>query len=152
MLRHKLLQWYWIILNLLTLLIFVSKNLLIISEIGLIRIAKKRLLWIRQISVTTSVKINWFNSEEIFIPLMNQWKLSDSTVKNTFFSINCNTFLLFLQCNIILFSSIRICIKFICMNPFISFPQSVFIWLSSILLFISKFIHCEIILPKIYLW
>ena len=40
------------------------QNLLIISEILLIQIAKKRLLQISQISLIISVKINWFNSEK----------------------------------------------------------------------------------------
>ena len=43
----------------------ISKNLLISSEIWLIPIAKKRLLWRCQISLIQSVTINRFNSEKI---------------------------------------------------------------------------------------
>ena len=35
-------------------------------EIWLIQIDKKRLLWISQISLIISMKINWFNSEKCF--------------------------------------------------------------------------------------
>ena len=44
---------------------WISQNLLIISEIWLIQIAKKRLLWISQISLIISVTINWFGSKII---------------------------------------------------------------------------------------
>ena len=52
----------------------IQYNLLIISEIWLIQIAKKRFLWICEISLITSV-------ENIF-PLMNQSKLTDLTFEN----------------------------------------------------------------------
>ena len=42
----------------------VGRNLMIIGEIWLIQVAKKRLLWMGQVSLTTSVKINWFNGEK----------------------------------------------------------------------------------------
>ena len=45
---------------------WISQNLLIIGEIRLIQIAEKRLLWISQIWLITSVKISWFNSEKYF--------------------------------------------------------------------------------------
>ena len=72
--------------------IWISQNLLIISEIWLIQITKKRLLYIRQISLIISVKIDWFDGEIFFFTdesvkinwfngekcfwLMNQWKES----------------------------------------------------------------------------
>ena len=73
-----------------TLSIWISQNLLINSKIWLIQIAKKTLLWISQIlllisakincfisgkyfSLIRTVKINWFKIENIF-SLVNQWK------------------------------------------------------------------------------
>ena len=44
-----------------------SQNLLIISEIWLIQIAEKRLLWFSQNSLINSVKIKWLNSKNIFL-------------------------------------------------------------------------------------
>ena len=68
--------------RLFTLLIGISKNLLIISEIWLIPIAKRRLLYLSQIPLTASVKINWFNGQKIFYTdsisdnqLIKQWNI-----------------------------------------------------------------------------
>ena len=36
--------------------------------------AKKKLLWISQISLNISVRINWFSSKKIFCSQLNQWK------------------------------------------------------------------------------
>ena len=46
-----------------TLSIWISQNILIISDIWLIQKAKKSLMWISHITVITSVKINWFNRD-----------------------------------------------------------------------------------------
>ena len=42
-------------------------------------------LWISQISLITSVKINWFNSENYFSKWFDQWKLTDLKIENFLF-------------------------------------------------------------------
>ena len=46
----------------------------IISEIWLIYSNLFLAIWISQVSLITSVKIDWFDSENYFFSLMNQWK------------------------------------------------------------------------------
>ena len=60
-----------------------QSNPLIISEIWLIQIAKKRLLWISRISMITSVKMNWFNSEKYcFTDKSVERQITDSISEN----------------------------------------------------------------------
>ena len=54
--------------------------LVIICEIWLIQIAEIRLLCSSQNSLIQSAKTNWFDSEKYFSQ-MNQWNLTDLTVK-----------------------------------------------------------------------